>query len=46
MIDMAIPGVAESIKKKEEKISKLRDLKIEVERLWKKATVVSVVIGA
>ena len=47
LIDVAIPGNMRINHKEVEKITKYQDLKVEVERLWKKkATVVPVVIGA
>ena len=47
IIDVAIPGDDRVEEKELEKISKYRDLKIEIERLWEKqATIVSVVIGS
>ena len=47
IIDVAIPGDGRIEEKELEKISKYQDLKIEIERLWKKqATVVPVVIGS
>lgn len=47
IIDVAIPGDSRVEEKQLEKITKYKDLQIEVERLWqKKAKVVPVVIGA
>ena len=46
LIDVAIPGDSRIDQKEVEKITKYKDLKIEVERLWeKKTTVLPVVIG-
>ena len=46
-MDVAIPGDNRIQQKEVEKITKYQDLKIGVERLWKrKATVVLVVVGA
>ena len=46
IIDVAIPRDSRIEEKELEKISKYKDLKIEIERLWEKqATVVPVVIG-
>ena len=47
IIDVAIPGDSRIDQKEIEKITKYKDLQIEIERLWKKkARVVPVVIGA
>ena len=47
LIDVSIPADKNISTKEEEKISKYQDLRIELERLWKKKTkMVAVVIGA
>ena len=47
IVDVAIPGDTRIEEKEFEKISKYKDLQIEIERLWrKKAKVVPIVIGA
>ena len=47
LIDVEIPGDSRINRKELEKITMFQDLKVEIERLWKKkATVVPVVIGA
>jgi hypothetical protein len=47
LIDVAISGDRNVIKKETEKILKYKDLTIEIQRLWNvKATVIPVVIGA
>jgi len=47
LIDVAIPGDRNVIKKGDEKILKYKDLKIEVQRMWNvKAKVIPVIIGA
>lgn len=47
IIDVAIPGDSRVDQKEIEKITRYKDLQIEIQRLWKKkATVVPVVIGA
>jgi hypothetical protein len=47
LIDVAIPGDRNVIKKKAEKISKYKDLAIEIQRMWNvKTSVIPVVIEA
>jgi hypothetical protein len=47
LIDIAIPGDRNVIKKEAEKILKYRDLTIEIQRMWNvKAKVIPVIIGA
>ena len=47
LIDVAISGNRNVIKKEAEKILKHKDLTIEIQRMWKvKTRVISVIIGA
>ena len=47
LIDVAISGDRNMIKKKAEKILKYKDLTIEIQRMWKvKTRVIPVIIGA
>jgi len=47
LIDAAIPGDRNVMKKEAEKILKYKDLLIEIQRIWNvKATVIPVIIGA
>jgi hypothetical protein len=47
LIDVAIPGDRNVIKKEAEKILKYKDLKVEIQRMWNvKTNVKPVVIGA
>jgi len=47
LIDVAISGDGNVIKKKAEKISKYEDLTIEIQRMWNvKTKVIQVIIGA
>jgi len=47
LIDVAIPGDRNVIKKKAEKVLKNKDLIIEIQRMWNvKAKVIPVIIGA
>ena len=47
LIDVAIPGDRNVIKKKPEKILKYKDLTIEIQRMWNvKTRVIPVIIGA
>ena len=47
LIDVAIPGDRNVIKKEAEKILKYRDLTIEIQRMWNvKTTAIPVIIGA
>jgi hypothetical protein len=47
LIDVAIPGDRNMIKKEAEKILKYKDLTIEIQRMWNvKTKVISVIIGA
>jgi hypothetical protein len=47
LIDVAIPGGKNVIRKEAEKILKYEDLTIEIQRMWNvKATVIPVIIGA
>jgi hypothetical protein len=47
LIDVAIPGDRNVIKKEAEKILKYKDLTIEIQRLWNvKINVIPVIIGA
>jgi len=47
LIDVAISGDRNVIKKEAEKILKYKDLKIEIQRMWNvKTKVTSVIIGA
>ena len=47
LIDVAISGDRNVIKKEAEKILKYKDLTIEIQRMWKiKTSVISVIIGA
>ena len=47
LIDVAIPGDRNVIKKEAEKILKYKDLIIEIQRMWNvKAKVIPVIIGA
>ena len=47
LIDFAVPGDRDVIKKEAEKILKYKDLPIEIQRMWNvKATVIPVIIGA
>jgi hypothetical protein len=46
LIDVAIPGDRNVIKKEAEKILKYKDLKIEIDRMWNvKTNVIPVIIG-
>ena len=47
LIDVAIPGDRNVIKKEAEKILKYKDLTIEIQRMWNvKTSVIPVIIGA
>jgi hypothetical protein len=47
LIDIAIPGDRNIIKKEAQKILKYKDLTIEIQRMWNvKAKVIQVIIGA
>jgi hypothetical protein len=47
LIDVAIPGDRNVIKKEAEKILRYKDLTIEIQRMWNvKANVIPVLIGA
>jgi len=47
LIDVAIPGDRNVIKKEDEKILKYKDLTIEIQRMWNEKTrVIPVIIGA
>ena len=47
LIDVAIPGDRNVIKKEAEKILKYKDLTIEIQRMWNvKTRVISVITGA
>jgi hypothetical protein len=47
LLDVAIPGDRNVIKKKAEKILKYKDLTIEIQRMWNvKTRVIPVIIGA
>jgi len=47
LIDVAIPGYINVIKKEAEKILKHKDLTIEIQRMWNaKTRVIPVIIGA
>jgi len=47
LIDVSIPADENIFTKEEEKLSKYQDLRVELERLWKKKTkMIPVVIGA
>jgi hypothetical protein len=47
LLDVAIPGVRNVIKKEDEKILKYKDLTIEIQCMWNvKTTVIPVIIGA
>ena len=47
LIDVAIPGDRNVIKREVEKILKYKDLKIEIQRMWNvKAKMILVIIGA
>ena len=47
LIDAAIPGDKNAIKKEDEKILKYKDLIIEIQRIWNvEAKVIPVIIGA
>ena len=47
LVDVSIPADKRVVDKEEEKISKYKDLRIELERLWKmKTRIIPVIIGA